>query len=329
MLRPYVQDRKEDWNQHLAAAEYTYNSAPHDSTAYSPFYLNYGQEPLTPAALITPPTPAAGSTLHQDAATFAAKLRETITTARENLQQAVSKQKTYADKGRADHEFQVGDLVTLSAEHLRLKGITECPKLSARRVGPSKITAKFSPVVYRLELPPTMRIFPTFHISKLTPYHTTDSFPDRQVAFHLTPQTIDRDDYWSVKAIVARKWDARQKQYSYKVRWVGYDAAWDSWHLESALSEQDDVAQLIKAFNAAHPEDYVSPDDIACEQCSSQATQPPMLLCDSCNKGYHTACLTPPLARVPKGKWYCPACRSATAPVKAPQRRSARLSSRY
>ena len=36
-----------------------------------------------------------------------------------------------------------------------------------------------------------------------------------------------------------------------------------------------------------------------------------MLLCDLCNAGYHLGCLRPPLASVPAGDWYCPACTEA------------------
>jgi hypothetical protein len=323
-----VQDRTGEWDQHLAAAEFAYNSAVHDSTGYTPFYLNYGQDPLTPAALITPPVSNTG---HPDALQFAARLRENLKAAQDNLQHAISKQKQQADKGKTNLEFQVGDMVTLSAEHLRLKGITDCPKLSARRVGPFKVAAKFSPVVYRLELPPTMKIFPTFHISKLAPYHTTDDFPERSVSIQPAPQTVDGEDYWSIKTILGRKWDARQREYQYKVRWAGYDAAWDSWHLESALSEQQDVAQMIRAYNSEHPDDTAVPDSLACEKCGSTATKPPMLLCDGCNKGYHTSCLTPPLARIPRGKWFCPVCKPTAAKQtqpRPPARRSTRLSSR-
>uniref|UniRef100_A0A1I8JG96 PHD-type domain-containing protein n=1 Tax=Macrostomum lignano TaxID=282301 RepID=A0A1I8JG96_9PLAT len=34
-----------------------------------------------------------------------------------------------------------------------------------------------------------------------------------------------------------------------------------------------------------------------------------LLLCDGCDTAYHTDCLTPPLSRVPAGRWFCPDCR--------------------
>uniref|UniRef100_A0A8C6S3A1 PHD-type domain-containing protein n=1 Tax=Neogobius melanostomus TaxID=47308 RepID=A0A8C6S3A1_9GOBI len=47
----------------------------------------------------------------------------------------------------------------------------------------------------------------------------------------------------------------------------------------------------------------------ACTQCG-QATHPELiLLCDLCDRGYHTACLRPPLMLVPDGDWFCPPCQ--------------------
>jgi PHD-finger len=33
-----------------------------------------------------------------------------------------------------------------------------------------------------------------------------------------------------------------------------------------------------------------------------------MLLCDGCDAPFHTFCLQPILAHIPKGRWYCPSC---------------------
>ena len=36
-----------------------------------------------------------------------------------------------------------------------------------------------------------------------------------------------------------------------------------------------------------------------------------MLLCDSCDAGFHTSCLSPKLETVPEGDWFCAACTAA------------------
>ncbi|KAF8116143.1 hypothetical protein N665_0020s0007 [Sinapis alba] len=48
--------------------------------------------------------------------------------------------------------------------------------------------------------------------------------------------------------------------------------------------------------------------DQACEQCKSDKHGEVMLLCDSCNKGWHIYCLSPPLKHIPPGNWYCLDC---------------------
>ena len=46
----------------------------------------------------------------------------------------------------------------------------------------------------------------------------------------------------------------------------------------------------------------------SCEVCGSGEDADAMLLCDGCVAGYHIHCLSPPLAAVPDGDWYCADC---------------------
>ena len=54
------------------------------------------------------------------------------------------------------------------------------------------------------------------------------------------------------------------------------------------------------------PARVVPEADHRCEVCHRIDNPFSMLLCDGCNLGYHMECLTPPLAEVPLGEWYCP-----------------------
>lgn len=45
-----------------------------------------------------------------------------------------------------------------------------------------------------------------------------------------------------------------------------------------------------------------------CAICSSSKNLNEILLCDGCDAEMHMKCLTPPITRVPKGKWFCPDC---------------------
>ncbi|GAA5904940.1 hypothetical protein JCM8208_007231 [Rhodotorula glutinis] len=45
-----------------------------------------------------------------------------------------------------------------------------------------------------------------------------------------------------------------------------------------------------------------------CEVCDEKGDDDDILFCDSCDRGWHRQCLTPPLASIPRGKWTCPTC---------------------
>jgi hypothetical protein len=56
------------------------------------------------------------------------------------------------------------------------------------------------------------------------------------------------------------------------------------------------------------------PEDVACQVCHRCSGAATMLLCDGCDRGYHTRCLVPALPGVPAGDWVCPACAAAGVP---------------
>ncbi|KAH9989909.1 regulator of chromosome condensation 1/beta-lactamase-inhibitor protein II [Russula compacta] len=61
-----------------------------------------------------------------------------------------------------------------------------------------------------------------------------------------------------------------------------------------------------------HPVELDTPDE--CMICRKDHGDP--LACDKCDKPYHLTCLTPPLAAIPDGEWFCPECvRHPGAPI--------------
>ncbi|XP_037018932.2 PHD and RING finger domain-containing protein 1 isoform X2 [Artibeus jamaicensis] len=49
-------------------------------------------------------------------------------------------------------------------------------------------------------------------------------------------------------------------------------------------------------------------DPTFCEVCGRSDREDRLLLCDSCDAGYHMECLDPPLQEVPVDEWFCPEC---------------------
>ncbi|XP_035481310.2 remodeling and spacing factor 1 isoform X1 [Scophthalmus maximus] len=56
-------------------------------------------------------------------------------------------------------------------------------------------------------------------------------------------------------------------------------------------------------------DDDLPPNDDPCKHCGLPNHPELILLCDSCDNGYHTACLRPPLMIIPDGEWFCPPCQ--------------------
>ena len=59
ILRNYVSYCQDDWDQHLAIAEFAYNNAQQSSTDHSLIFLNHGHHPIVPANVHKSPVPAA------------------------------------------------------------------------------------------------------------------------------------------------------------------------------------------------------------------------------------------------------------------------------
>ena len=55
----------------------------------------------------------------------------------------------------------------------------------------------------------------------------------------------------------------------------------------------------------------------ACESCQRLQPERSMLICDTCEGGWHCGCLDPPLPAPPPGGWQCPSCSAATAQAAA------------
>lgn len=49
-----------------------------------------------------------------------------------------------------------------------------------------------------------------------------------------------------------------------------------------------------------------------CEACGSSDDNNSILVCDSCDVGYHSSCLDPPVTTAPEYDWHCPKCLVGT-----------------
>ena len=166
MLRMYVMDRQNKWEEYLHLAEFTYNNGYHSSIGMAPFQALYGRPCRTPLSWDNlEDRVILGPDMLLD-------LEQRVKRIREHLFTAQDRQKKYANKHRIDHQFLVGDKVFLRVRPRKSpihygKG----SKLAPRFFGPFEILERVGPVAYKLALPPNLsRIHNVFHVSVLRKY---------------------------------------------------------------------------------------------------------------------------------------------------------------
>jgi hypothetical protein len=169
-LRTYCDYLQDDWSELLPLAEFAYNSAHHSSIGMSPFFANYGYHPRLSLTLHDEKSPAAYN--------HVLELQETHEKAKESITAALEKQAYWADKRRmTPPDFEEGDKVWLLRRNLHTTRPSS--KLDAKKLGPFVIEKKVSDTAFRLTLPGTMRIHPTFHVSLLEKYNE-NRFPFKE-----------------------------------------------------------------------------------------------------------------------------------------------------
>ena len=113
-------------------------------------------------------------------------------------------------------EFNIGDKVWLLTRNTRTERKTK--KLDWKRIRPYRIIAKVGTQVYKLELPLSLKILPTFHVSLLKEYYE-NRFPGR-IAPPSPPILIDAYSEYEVEEVLDAKCQCNHLYYL--VKWKNY-----------------------------------------------------------------------------------------------------------
>jgi hypothetical protein len=178
-------------------AEFAINDAYCESIGTTPFFLNYGFHPNSPANYALP-----RSAHETDEYLVLRKFMDLERKAAILLDKASQKMLQQENKGKKLKEFSLDQRVMLSTKNLRLPG---CSKFLPRYIGPFDIKRQISTHAYELAMPPSWsRVHPVFHVNLLkvfkedterripsisqTAIHNIDStyVPDRIVSHRVT-----------------------------------------------------------------------------------------------------------------------------------------------
>lgn len=122
---------------------------------------------------------------------------------RVNLIRAQQKMQTQANKHHRDVEFQEGEWVYLKLRPYRQQSLAKrrFEKLAARYYDPFRINKRVGKVAYKLELPPSSLVHPTFHVSQLkvaygVPTQPTELLPQLNAELELLvqPDNVRREN---------------------------------------------------------------------------------------------------------------------------------------
>jgi hypothetical protein len=139
-LRSYVDERQTNWVELLPLAQFAYNSSKSESIHTSPFFANYGYEPVA----YTQPR-------KDDArAEFATKMVNELVQLHKQLAKYIAfgnvKSAMYANKKRSvGPPLERGDKVYLLRKHIKTK--RPSAKLDFKKLGPFEIPEKVDPSI--------------------------------------------------------------------------------------------------------------------------------------------------------------------------------------
>ncbi|CAK9813916.1 Retrovirus-related Pol polyprotein from transposon 412 [Anthophora plagiata] len=163
-LKQYI--NKNNWNEWLQCAMFSYNTSVHEGTLYTPHELVFGSKARVPSA--NQKSMLEEETYNSYLQSLKARLSESQAIANQNLKSAKARSKNYYDKKVNTKEFSVGDHVLLLKEPT--KG-----KFDSQYTGPHVIIDKLSDcnVKLRLDNGRTKIV----HVNKLKHVRTTTTPP--------------------------------------------------------------------------------------------------------------------------------------------------------
>lgn len=256
-LRAFVSFHQDDWVRWLPLAEFAGNNVVSETTGVSPFFANYGFNPQI-GTEPRPPCPPVLTKAQRQEFHRAHEIGDRFSKILEQLQAlARQSQQRYEDNAnikRTDApQYQEGDLVYVDARNMKTN--RPAKKLDDKWIGPYKVL-KCYPRACRVELPPSVRIFPVFHTSLLQ-RQNPGGLPGQEAineaeAKNVQGRVLERDDAgvevekWEFTDIMDAHDEAGDGQITYQVRWKHHPPTWQL--AEDLKGQEEAVRQFHERF---------------------------------------------------------------------------------
>lgn len=333
-LRAFVNSRQNDWDDRLTALEFAYNDKVQASTGFSPFYLNTGRNPRTPAALLN--RRGMAQVRHAGAKQFATQLADDLALARANLERVREKMAKWANKRRRPWDFKVGDEVMLRTDHISLQLTGPSRKLRDKWLGPFVVERIVNPVAVRLgrgngcSLPDSHQYHPTVHVHWLKPYRDgAEQFPHR-AADNTTqhPLWFERDsqgnrvEVYAVDRLLDRKVEGGKT--FYYVKWIGFDdERYHTWEpADSLMKGGSEVQRMVQDWEqqAAQQQELSARQTPRTTAAQRRARRGPRTVVPHASTLAETASASPApeAASAPRPKRGCRGNRKSKTPASEP-----------
>lgn len=160
-----------DWDEKLDACVLAYRKTPHSATGESPFFLEHGRDPITPAASTLPPNPTDADAYKTALLTT---LHHTLEESRKSIERTQKAQDRRLSAKQKPIVFNKGDLVWYHRNQVH-----GSRKFFWPWKGPARVVHVFNPQSYEIvDLEDTSKPF-SINIRRLRPY-VTPRLPQKQ-----------------------------------------------------------------------------------------------------------------------------------------------------
>jgi hypothetical protein len=139
--------------------------------------------------------------------------------------------------------------VLLNTDNITVAATRNQPtrKLQPRFIGPYTIVEKHSPVSFRVELPPSMKIHDVFHVDRFREYKPSPESLGPRAPSQPPPEIIDNEEEYEVESILDHQHRNRRKEYL--IKWKGYSREQSTWEPESSLTH---CKQILSKYKRDH-----------------------------------------------------------------------------